>query len=67
MKYLEKNQTLFIVFSQPKMPLNKSMYITNSSTKSHDRFMVPKPIDWRFKKLESITHINPPIYLVMNF
>jgi hypothetical protein len=29
--------------------------------------MVPKPIDWRFKKLESITHINPPIYLVMNF
>jgi hypothetical protein len=33
MEYLETNQTLFIVFSQPKMPLNRGMHIANSSTK----------------------------------
>jgi hypothetical protein len=26
------------------MPLNKGMYIANSSTKNH-RFVIPKPID----------------------
>jgi hypothetical protein len=66
MEYLEKNQTLFIVFSQPKMLLNKNMYIANYGTKSH-RFLVPKPIDPHLKKLESITHTNPPISLVINF
>jgi hypothetical protein len=48
------------------MLLNKNMYIANYGTKSH-RFLVPKPIDPHLKKLESITHTNPPISLVINF
>jgi len=35
MEYLEKNQTLLTVFSQPKMPLNMGMYIANFGTKNH--------------------------------
>jgi len=48
------------------MPLIRGMYIANFGTKSH-RFVVPKPIDPHLKKQRNITHINPPIYLVMNF